>query len=139
VPIRIVVDPNVWIAALLSDKDDTATVQVLRAVFAGDATAVASPHLLDELASVLSRPKFRRWITSEDASAFVSDLAAVAEMTPDPPDVPARCRDPKDDYLVALAEAAGTLLITGDSDLLEMAGPRPPIVTPRTLLDLLWL
>jgi putative PIN family toxin of toxin-antitoxin system len=137
VPIRIVVDPNVWIAALLSDKDDAATVLVLRAVLAGDVTAVVSPHLLDELTGVLGRPKLRRWITPEDASALVSDLAAIAEMCPDPADAPTRCRDPKDDYLLALAEAGGALLITGDSDLLEMEEPKPPTVTPRGLLNLL--
>ncbi len=30
--LRIVVDPNVWIGVLLSDKDDAATVLVLHAV-----------------------------------------------------------------------------------------------------------
>ncbi|MQA26814.1 MAG: putative toxin-antitoxin system toxin component, PIN family [Micromonosporaceae bacterium] len=135
--LRIVVDPNVWIAALITDKDDAATVLVARAVLAGDVTAVVSPHLLAELASVLARPKLRRWITPEDAAALVSDLTAIGEPHADPADPPARCRDPKDDYLVALAEAAGALLVTGDGDLLEMEGPKPPTVTPRGLLELL--
>jgi putative PIN family toxin of toxin-antitoxin system len=137
VPIRIVVDPNVWIAALISDKDDAPTVVLARVALAGEVVTVVSPYLLDELLRVLERPKFRRWVTVEDSRAFVWDLADAAEVHPDPDDPPARCRDPRDDYLLALAEAHGALLVTGDLDLLEMEEPKPPTVTPRGLLDLL--
>jgi hypothetical protein len=36
-------------------------------------------------------------------------------------EIPARCRDPKDDYLLELAMASkAEFLLTGDDDLLEM-------------------
>ena len=36
-------------------------------------------------------------------------------------DIPARCRDPKDDYLLELAiQSKAIYLVSGDSDLLEM-------------------
>src|SRR5262249_39773113 len=45
-----------------------------------------------------------------------------------------RVRDPNDDYLVALAEAADAVIVTGDSDLLHADLPLP-VTTPRELLD----
>lgn len=45
-------------------------------------------------------------------------------------------RDPDDAYLVALAQATGSLLVSGDEDLL--AGHLdPPAISPAQLLDLL--
>ena len=45
-------------------------------------------------------------------------------------------RDPDDDYLVALAEAADAVIVTGDDDLLDADLTRRAI-TPRQLLDLI--
>lgn len=96
--------------------------------------AVASQHLLDELATVLARPKFRRWIALADAVASVEALGREADLRPEPGAVPQRVRDPDDDYLVALGDAAEAVIVTGDADLLE-ADLTPPAITPRELLD----
>jgi predicted nucleic acid-binding protein len=41
-------------------------------------------------------------------------------------------RDPKDDYLVALAVAGrAEAIVTGDRDLLDHDGLVPPAITPR--------
>ena len=130
-PQRVVIDPNVWVSALLSPKG--APAGVLRAVLADQAIAVVSPHLLDELGTVLARRKFRRWITLEEARAFVAAVAAKAEVYPD--GEPRRAtRDPDDDYLVGLAERSGAVIITGDADLLS-ADLNPVAMTPRDLLE----
>lgn len=65
-------------------------------------------------------------------------MELLAETVPDPPaDACAgACRDPDDDYLVALAEAHGaTLLVSGDKDLLEVDRPGLDVRTPRDALD----
>lgn len=107
---------------------------MVRAVISGRVTAVVTQHLIDELAGVLSRPKLRRWITLDDAAAFVDALVREADLRPDPgpPSTPAR--DPDDDYLVALAEVTGSLLVTGDDDLLT-ADLTPCAITPRALIE----
>jgi len=51
---------------------------------------------------------------------------------------PAVCRDPRDDYLVALATASGAeAIVTGDLDLLAIDPKRLTIevITPRQLID----
>jgi len=52
--------------------------RVVEAVMSGRVVAVVTEGLLDELAAVLIRPKFRRWIT-----------VALAAVRPGPPSSPA--------------------------------------------------
>lgn len=110
--------------------------RVAEAVADGAVTAVVTQHLLDELAAVLIRPKFRRWISVADAIAFVESLGGHADLRDDPGPPAAGVRDPNDDYLVALAEAADATIVTGDDDLLE-AELEPPAITPAQLVTLL--
>jgi putative PIN family toxin of toxin-antitoxin system len=133
-PRRVVIGPNVWISALLSPSG--APAQVLRAVLAGEVIAVVSPHLVEELSSVLARPKFRRWVSLSDAEEFASAIAARAEVHADAARPPRITRDPDDDYLVALSVISGAQLVTGDADLLD-ADLHPSALTPRALVDLL--
>ena len=53
-----VVDTNVLISALLSKKDDAATVQVLRAMLSGRFTPLYHEDILAEYEEVLHRSKF---------------------------------------------------------------------------------
>lgn len=107
--------------------------RVVEAVADGAITAVVTQHLLDELAAVLIRPKFRRWISVADAIAFVESLGGHADLRDDPGPPKTKVRDPNDDYLVALAETADAVIVTGDDDLLA-AGIQPPAITPAQLL-----
>ncbi|WP_225345058.1 MULTISPECIES: putative toxin-antitoxin system toxin component, PIN family [Mycobacteriaceae] len=124
-------DPNVWISAVINPYGTPA--RVAQAVADGAITAVATQHLLDELAAVLIRPKFRRWISVADAIAFVESLGGQADLHDDPGPPETKVRDPNDDYLVALADAADAVIVTGDNDLLT-AGLEPPAITPAQLL-----
>ncbi len=107
---------------------------VVQAVIDRRITAVVTQGLLDELAAVLARPKFRHWLDLDDALGFVEALGREAVLRPDPVGVARRVRDPDDDYLVALAEAADAVIVTGDADLLE-SDLTPPAITPRELME----
>jgi len=122
----------VWISGLINPYGTPA--RVIQAVLARQVTAVMCQHLLNELATVLARPKFRRWISLADAAASIEALRTEADLCPDPAVVSQRVRDPDDDYLVALGDAADAVIVTGDADLLE-ADLIPPAITPRALLD----
>ena len=111
-----------------------APARVVEAVLGGRVIAVASCQLLDELAEVLARSKFRRWIALADAAAFVEALRGHADVLPDVEAPPRRLRDPGDDYLVALAEAADAAIVSGDADLSD-ADITPEVLTPRALLE----
>ena len=80
---------------------------------------VASPAAIDEFVAVAHRPAFRDLIAAKDADGL-GDLHRRAELY-HPSQVTAVCRDPSDDYLLALAKAAGAdLLVTRDEDLLVL-------------------
>lgn len=65
-----VVDTNVIVSALLSKKEDAATVQVFRAMLEGRFTPLYHEDILDEYEEVLHRPKFH---LSEDViRTFIS-------------------------------------------------------------------
>jgi uncharacterized protein len=124
----------VWISALINPSGTPA--RVVEAVISDQVVAVVTQHLLDELAAALIRPKFRRWVSLADAVAFVETLGGKADLRANPGTPSQGTRDPNDDYLVALAETAGAVIVTGDADL-HAAELTPPAITPRQLLDLL--
>jgi putative PIN family toxin of toxin-antitoxin system len=127
-----VIDPNVWVSGLINPYG--APARVIELVAVRLVTAVATRDLLDELAEVLGRPKFRRWFSLADAIASVEALEREADVRPDPDVVAQRVRDPDDDYLAAVADSAGAVIVTGDADLLE-ADLLPPAMTPRSMLE----
>ena len=93
-------------------------------------------HLVRELDRVLQRSSFRRYLSLEDVRELVETVEGVADVEPDPEAVVQVSRDPDDDYLLALAIAAGAdLVVSGDADLLDIGDPTVEIVSPRELLD----
>ena len=72
--IYVVIDTNVLVSAMLSHRDDAATVQVLNAVFSGKITPLYHQDILSEYAEVLSRPKFRFALSDINTviSAFIN-------------------------------------------------------------------
>ena len=94
--------------------------------------------LLGELARVLMRPKFRRYLTEREARQIVAEITQLVELQPEAPALPGITPDAKDDYLVALARAVeADYLISGDAHLTELIDSQPPVLTPRTFLELL--
>lgn len=131
---RVVPDPNVLVSAAVAAGVSAELLD--RWLLDRPFGLVICPALVEELRDVLARPKFRRWITAEEAATFVDRLEAEGEPWPDPAEVPPVTGDPKDDYLVALHRNAGAeVLVSGDSDLLELDADDVTVVTPGELLD----
>jgi uncharacterized protein len=127
-------DPGVLVSAIIAPVGPPA--ELLRAAREGRVDLVVSPRLLAELAGVLRREKFRAYLSLDDAIEYVEGLAVLAETVADPQDAPSVSRDPADDYLVALAGAAGaTAIVSGDADLLALDAPPAPVLTPRMVLE----
>jgi putative PIN family toxin of toxin-antitoxin system len=99
---------------------------------------IVCPALLAELEEVLLRPKFRRYLTMEQAHIYVTLAGKVGEHHPDPIMSPGLTPDPDDDYLVAVALAANAdYLVSGDPHLTTLSGLPVPVLNPRTFLELL--
>jgi hypothetical protein len=134
--VKAVLDPNVLVSAVISPRGVPA--QILDAWGDERFELVISLAVLDELRDVLLRPSLRRWVTAEEAVEYVNGLEDDADLVPDPAKVPAISRDPKDDYLLALARSAGAdYIVSGDQDLTSLTELQPPVLTPRAFLELL--
>lgn len=134
--IRVVVDVGVVISAVIAPSGTPA--RVLDLWLDGRFDLVISPGWLRELGEVLERPRIATRIAPEQAARLASAIAHGAVLLDDPAPTPGLTPDPDDDYLVALARASGArVLVSGDRHLLGIDDPRPPILTPRQLLDLI--
>jgi uncharacterized protein len=129
---RAVIDNNVVVSALLAEG-------VPRTVFnklLDSGTILISVPILLELADVLGRSKFEKYITYDERMRFLVGYLKDAEMVEVIEQIDI-CRDPKDNMLLELAVSGyADYLITGDDDLLilqEFEGVR--IATPRQFLD----
>lgn len=130
---RAVIDTNVLVAAAISPSGTCG--RLLTAALERRWTMLVSPQLLAELADVLARRKFRRWLTDDEATAFVGAVGLVADVLPDPMSPPSITRDPDDDYLVALATAEqAEAIISGDPHLTELIDLDLPVLTPASFL-----
>jgi putative PIN family toxin of toxin-antitoxin system len=134
--VRVVIDPNVFVSALISPAGPSA--QIVRAWADERFDLVVSDALIFELDDVLGRPKFRRWISESDAAEFVAGPAAAGTVVGDPSNPSPVSANPADDYLIAIAQTAcADYLVSGDHHLTDLADLSPPVLTPRNFLDLL--
>jgi putative PIN family toxin of toxin-antitoxin system len=130
--VRAILDPNVIISALLS-RDGT-PAKVLRAWLEGRFDLIVSPLLLEELERALAYPKLAERINAEETAALIDWLRREAILVEDPVEPPtSRSENPRDDYLLALAEAERAVLVSGDRHLLALTHELP-VVTAREFL-----
>ena len=132
--LRAVVDVNVLVSGLLTPRSSP-PARIRHALTIRAIRAVASPDLVSELDEVLHRRKFARYLSTADADRAVTEFRRTAEMHyPEEAPTPIG-RDRDDDYLVALTlYAKADLLVTGDTDLLDIHNPGIRIVTPAELM-----
>jgi putative PIN family toxin of toxin-antitoxin system len=129
---RVVLDPGVLVSALITPTG--APAKLLAEARAGGLELIVSPLLLEELAGVLAREQFRRYVGLDAVRDYLDLLRREAVAAPDPEDPPPlRSADPDDDYLIALAHSQNAVLVSGDRHLLDLVGGAP-IISPADLL-----
>ena len=116
--LRLVVDTNGWISSFISPQSPLATrLRQLRTH--PEVELLFSTELRQEILNVLQRPKFARYFLAAQrglAEELIASFALVAVQTN-----VSICRDPKDNFLLALCQDGGAdFLITGDQDLLVL-------------------
>jgi uncharacterized protein len=104
---RVIADANVLVSAALTRSPQAPSALILDAALTGRIELITSPHLLQEIAMVLTRPRLRKYLSNQEAQRFITDLAAQTNLIADPPGPhPALCRDPHDDYLLPWPQPA---------------------------------
>ena len=114
-PIKIVIDTNLFISLLIGKK----MVELKQIITSPQFQIVVSKTLIEEIREVSHRSKFVRYFDLNQIEAFLDFLTGISVVY-ELHEIPSRCRDPKDDFLLELAVVSESeFLLTGDADLLE--------------------
>lgn len=116
--LRVVVDANIWISALLNSRKALAVVSLLEH---DQFELICADTLIDELVVVLNRPKFSTKIKSGRRETLLELVREKARFVELPAVIDEICRDPKDDaYIICAVVAQAEYLVSGDKDLLVL-------------------
>ena len=128
----VVIDTNVLVSALITRKESSPTVQILKFLASGNIIPVYSDEIVKEYDEVLRRKKFKLPETIiisllkdiMDNGLCISELSKVEETMPDPKDIVF--------YAVTLsAQDKDAFLVTGNG---KHFPEKPFIVTPAELV-----
>lgn len=113
---KVIIDTNLWISFLIGKE-----LQNLKDLIIDEKIKlIITDQLIDELKNVTSREKLKKYFDQDKVAELISLLNIVSEKV-SIRKIKQICRDPKDDFLLALSkESKADFLITGDKDLLEL-------------------
>lgn len=114
--VKIIIDTNLFISFLIGKRlaglKQTLVNSIIQLIF--------SEQNLKELQVVTSRPKFKKYFNENDVTDLIDlihTIGKVIKVTREPE----ICRDPKDNFLLALSDKGkADYLVSGDNDLLSI-------------------
>jgi putative PIN family toxin of toxin-antitoxin system len=109
---RVVLDTNVLVSAMITSVGKPAAI--VNAWLEGKFTLLTCAAHVDELRSMLQKPRVVELIKPHKAGRLVNQIRKLAEDVGELPTVE-RSSDPTDDFLLAMSEAGNAdYLVTGD-------------------------
>lgn len=139
-PARLVLDANVLVsAAIAAGRPSGSTLgRAVDRALAGDTTVITCPRLLTEVEWVLRSPRLARWVDPEEVDGVMRWIVGGSTIAADPEAILLVCRDPADDYVVALARREAATIVTGDGDLLALRSLGVDVITVAELAARFW-
>lgn len=117
--LRVVFDTNTVVSALLFREGRLAWLRLHWAEVG--CVPLISRETAEEMTRVLGYPKFQ--LSIEDRRELLAEYLPYCEIVRDQDICPAVCRDAKDQMFLDLAQSGkADVLVSGDRDLLELAG-----------------
>ena len=114
---KVIFDCNIWVSFLIGHHLPT-----VREMLTSQTIEVyCCPQLMAEVVDVVSRDKIRRYTTTAEVEDLLHIIRAFCLNVELSHETKSAVRDPKDLYLLSLAETIGAdYLISGDADLLVL-------------------
>jgi len=114
--LKLIIDTNLWISFLISNKQNV--IEPL--LFGKKARLLFSTELIAEIQLTIEKPKLKKHFGTNALEEMLSTFEPFIDLIEVKNNV-AVCRDPKDNFLLALAkEGKADYLLTGDKDLLDL-------------------
>ena len=115
---KVIIDTNLWISFLIGHQ----TQLVRRMLTDLRFDVYVCERLIEEIRDVANRDKIRKRVTPADVEDLLSIIHAFCQFVTIQTDVPpSAVRDPKDLYLLALAETIDAdYIVSGDADLTDI-------------------
>ena len=137
---RLVIDANTLASGSLDPHGESPPCLIYGDLAGARFEAILCPELLGEVTDTLRKPYFLERIGESGIEDILAGIAEAGTILDDPIDVEGVLRDPKDDYLLALAREAGAeAIVSGDRHLLDHPGLEPRAINAREACELLGL
>lgn len=132
---RILFDTNLRISFMIGRR----LASLREVLYRHDVEVYVSEQELDEIRNVIERPKFDKLISQETRYYFFEMVYDVCLFTDITVNAISPIRDPKDLYLLSMAESVPVdYIVSGDSDLTDLGQHNGiPIIKFIQLLDML--
>ena len=130
---KVIIDTNLWISFLIGHQK-----QLVRQLLTDTRFDVyVCPHLIGEICDVASREKIRKHISPVDLEDLLSIIQSFCQFTIISHQAQSNIRDPKDLYLLSLAETIeADYIISGNKDLTDLGNHAGiPILKYSEFLD----
>ena len=133
--LRVVIDTNVFVSGLLNSPSCRKVIELLKDP---EISLIVSPPILNELTGVISRPKFKKIITTENIEKLIETIRAQAILVKPVKRLNTIKEDPADNrFLEASIEGKADFIISGDQHLLGLKSHKTTrIVTPKEFLKM---
>ncbi|MBR4534297.1 MAG: putative toxin-antitoxin system toxin component, PIN family [Bacteroidaceae bacterium] len=115
---KVIIDTNLWISFLIGHQSQFVRQMLTDMRF----DVYVCTRLIEEILDVATRDKIRRYITQTDIDDLLAIINAFSQFAIIHTEAPATAiRDPKDLYLLSLAETIGAdYIVSGDADLTDL-------------------
>ena len=115
---KVIIDTNLWISFLIGHQ----TQLVRRMLTDLRFDVYVCSRLIKEIRDVVSRDKIRKYVSEADLDDLLAIINAYCQFATIEAEVaPTAIRDPKDLYLLALADTIGAdYIVSGDADLTDL-------------------
>ena len=114
---KVILDTNIWVSFLLGHQ----TTLMRRILTDTRFDVYVCDQLIREIMDVTGREKIRKYVSIDDITGLLSVIRAFCQNVNIEDNGTYHIRDPKDAYLLSLAEAIGaTYIVSGDKDLTDL-------------------
>ncbi|MFZ4413742.1 MAG: putative toxin-antitoxin system toxin component, PIN family [Bacteroidales bacterium] len=133
--IRIIIDTNIFISFLIGRRISGLKEHIVNFKI----KLIFTEQLIQEIKLVTKRPRLKKYFSPKDVEEMIQLIYGIGDNV-EIAEEPELCRDPKDNFLLALSDKGrANFLVTGDKDLLILKKYKTTSIITYTDLEKMML